>query len=284
MHEGWSIILHGGAKTIEPDQEQGHREGLRLALVPGVLTLSQGGSALKAVELVVRALEDIPCFNAGHSSVANEAGKLELDASIMDGATLDIGAVAGLEGFANPVAVARALLEDKAVLLVGEGARKFALRRGFEADLVPFATAKPRGCDTVGCVARDIHGNLAVATSTGGLEGAREGRVGDVVLPGCGFYADNQRGGVSLSGEGEAIARTMLASAAIAGLHEIEAQEALEKALRLVDRVGGEAGIIGISAAGEVAWCHNSSHFAVALASSTEPDGQIFLQRKKATP
>jgi len=273
------MVLHGGAKLIAPEDEAQHREGLMLALAPGIDTLSSGGSALKAVELVVRALEDIPCFNAGTGAVKNQAGKQELDASIMDGATLNIGAVAGLEGFANPVAVARALLDDPAVLLVGQGARKFALKRGFEEDLEPSVTKAKAGCDTVGCVARDIHGNLAVATSTGGLEDAREGRVGDVPMPGCGFYADNKRGAVSLSGEGEAIGRTLLAAEVLGRLSLRCAQEAVEEALKLIDRVGGEAGVIAISPTGEIGWHHNSPNFAVALATSANPIGQIFLKR-----
>jgi hypothetical protein len=148
----------------------------------------------------VRELEDDPTFNAGSGSVPTSSGQIEMDAAIMDGRSLEIGAVAAVRGISNPVAVARLLLKEKTVLLVGEGAQTFAAEQGIASSSpASCSTAEPQ-CDTVGCVARDVHGNIAVATSTGGLTGQRPGRVGDAPIPGCGFYADNQVGGVAISG------------------------------------------------------------------------------------
>ena len=277
----WSLILHGGAKTIKPDKEAENREGLALSLAVGRSVLDAGGSALEAVEMVVRKLEELPTFNAGVGAVKNAEGEVELDASIMDGATLDIGAVAGLQGFRNPVSIARALLREKAILLVGDGAMKFAERMGAErANLKAASKSNAEASDTVGCVALDGHGNLAVAPSTGGLEGAVPGRVGDVPLPGCGFYADNNRGALSLSGEGEAIARVMLAAESLNRMQHQSVHDAAADALQLLTKVKGEGGIIAIAPSGEIGWAHNSSHFAVALATGEDPGGQIFLAKK----
>jgi beta-aspartyl-peptidase (threonine type) len=275
----WSLILHGGAKTISPDKEVENSAGLAAALAVGRQLLSGGAAALDVVEAVVRKLEELPTFNAGVGSVKNEAGEVELDASIMDGITLDIGGVAGLQGFKHPVSIARALLREKAILLVGDGAKKFAERQGAErADLQTASVSGP-GSDTVGCVALDMDGNLAVATSTGGLEGAVAGRVGDVPLPGCGFYADNTRGAISLSGEGETIARVMLAAETLVRMQHQTVQSAAESSLLLLQRVNGEAGVIAIAPGGEIGWDHNSSHFAVALATNAMPGGSIFLKK-----
>jgi beta-aspartyl-peptidase (threonine type) len=199
----------------------------------------------------------------------------------MDGKTFDIGAVAGLQGFKHPVSIARALLRQKAILLVGDGAKQFAERHGAErSDLEADSVSGP-GSDTVGCVALDVGGNLAVATSTGGLEGAVAGRVGDVPLPGCGFYADNDRGALSLSGDGEAIARVMLASETLGRMQHQTIQSAAESSLQLLKRVNGEAGVIAITPGGEIGWAHTSSHFAVALATAAMPGGATFLKKGK---
>ena len=174
----WVLIAHGGAKSIEPEDESNNRNGLMQALAKGCDILSGGGTALDAAEAVVQILESDPTFNAGlYGSVTNEDGEVEMDASIMDGATLDIGAVAGIQNIKHPVAVARALLKEKAILLVGQGAQKFAQENGFLSEEQRPADIKDStGCDTVGCVARDAQGSLAVATSTGGLKGAKVGR------------------------------------------------------------------------------------------------------------
>jgi beta-aspartyl-peptidase (threonine type) len=278
----WSIILHGGAKTIPAKEEEESRSGLRDALRVGRAILVAGGSALDAVEATVRKLEELPAFNAGVGSVKNEEGEVELDASIMDGASLDIGAVAGLQSFKHPVSVARALLREKTILLVGAGAQKFAEARGAERLDLERSSKSNEGSDTVGCVALDQVGNLAVATSTGGLEGAMAGRVGDVPLPGCGFYADNQRGALSVSGEGEAIARVLLASEALELMGQKPVQTAVDMVLHSLEKVSGQGGLIALTPSGEFGWAHNSSHFAVALASHSLSGEGIFLKKDEA--
>lgn len=265
---GWSIVLHGGAKTISPDKEKASRLGMAEALAVGRDLLVRGASALDAVEASVRKLEELPVFNAGVGAVKNCEGEVELDASFMDGETLDIGAVAGLRGYKHPVSIARHLLRQKPILLVGEGLHKFAEKIGAETASLEAQSASGGGGDTVGCVALDMQGHLAVATSTGGLEGAHAGRVGDVPLPGCGFYADDRRGALSLSGDGEAIARLMLASQTLSLMQHQAVDDALAKAIGLLPTVDGEGGIIAINSDGEIGWAHNSEHFAVAWARS----------------
>ncbi|MFL5240313.1 MAG: isoaspartyl peptidase/L-asparaginase, partial [Rhizomicrobium sp.] len=170
---GWSLILHGGAKEIAPEEQRDHRDGVSGALTSGIELLDRGGTAVEAVEAVVRALEANPIFNAGIGAVKNRKGQVELDASIMDGSSLDIGAVAGLQGFRHPVSIAQAMLREKQVLLVGEGAVEFAQKHRAERwDLGGKSKSKTNASDTVGCVARDRSGRLAVASSSGGLDGA----------------------------------------------------------------------------------------------------------------
>jgi beta-aspartyl-peptidase (threonine type) len=280
MAEGWSLILHGGAKEIRPEKRAENRAGLEAALAVGRTLLEQGFSALNVVEAVVRKLEELPVFNAGFGSVRNEEGEIELDASIMDGRTLEIGAVAGLKEYKHPVTVARALLSRKSILLVGEGAQRFAeMLKVEKLTPLPAPQEAAQAGDTVGCVALDGHGDLAVATSTGGLEGAVAGRVGDVPLPGCGFYADNERGAVSLSGEGEAIARVMLAAETLARMQKQSLDSALEDAVGLLKRVEGEAGIIAIHPSGRLGFAHNTANFAVAFASHDDRTGQVCLSQ-----
>ena len=279
----WTLIAHGGAKDIEPQDEKANRAGLVTAVNIGGAILTNGGTALDAVEAVVIALENDPAYNAGqYGSVKNEEGKIELAASIMDGSTLDIGAVACITNAENPVSVAKQLLKDRAIFLAGEGAEKFVRAQGFaEPEKRLCAPANSPGCDTVGCVARDKHGNYAVATSTGGLEGVRAGRIGDVPLPGCGFYADNTRGAISCSGDGEFIARILLSSEFLHLLEETSANDAAIRAIKLLDRVNGEAGLIAIDSAGNTAWAHNSSHFAVGMAKEENAEPQIYLRKSE---
>ncbi|MEJ2815930.1 isoaspartyl peptidase/L-asparaginase family protein [Caulobacter sp. CCG-8] len=265
----WAIILHGGAKTIAPDQEQAHRDGCLLALAAGQAILEAGGDALDAVEAAVRALEDDPAFNAGYGAVRNAKGEVECDAAIMDGRTLAVGGVAAVQRLRHPISVAAAMLPETPVLLIGHGAECFAREHNAElcepADLVVERPGDP-GCDTVGCVALDIHGNLAAGTSTGGLSGCHQGRIGDSPLPGCGLYADNAVGGVSLSGDGESLIRTTLAARLMHSLEALPPGEAIAAALARLARVGGEAGLIVIDGDGRLDWGHNSAHFAVAHA------------------
>jgi len=278
----WSLIIHGGAKTIRRGEEERHRSGCREALAAGMRILARSGHALDAAEACVRALEDDPVFNAGYGSVLNAAGEVEMDAAIMDGTTHQMGAVAAIKGVRNPVSVARLLVDEPPILLVGDGARTFASRRGAELCAPEDMIARPHqaaGHDTVGCVALDDHGRVAVATSTGGLEGTLPGRVGDTPLPGCGFYADNRLGGVAYSGDGEVIARLTLAARMTQALRTSSVEDALRRSVVLLERGGGEGGGIAIDRDGRAAWHHNSSHFAVAYCSHGAPTPLAFVRK-----
>jgi beta-aspartyl-peptidase (threonine type) len=286
--KNWTIILHGGAKEIPPEKVQRNRDGCHRALELGIAVLSAGGSALDAVERTICSLEDDPIFNAGYGSVLNADGKVQMDAGIMDGRTLDVGAVAVLERIRNPIRVARRLLSERPVLLAAEGAFRFAQACGIP-DCSPDElisperreTVKQSGLDTVGCVALDVHGNVVAATSTGGLPGKMPGRIGDSPLAGSGFYADDQLGGVCFSGEGESIVRVSLAAAVMTRLETQSPQAALETAMTRLSRIGGEVGGIVINERGEVGWAHNSRHFAVAYMSNTLTSPRIYLSKEE---
>ena len=272
----WSLIVHGGARTIAPELQAANRRGCLAAAQRGGAILQAGGTALQAAEQAVRELEDDPTFNAGTGSVPTSSGQIEMDAAIMDGSSLEIGAVAALRGVSNPVSVARMLLKEKTVLLVGEGAQTFMAEQGFAASSPsPCSTAEPQ-CDTVGCVARDAHGNIAVATSTGGLTGQHPGRVGDAPIPGSGFYADNQAGGVAISGDGESILRVFLAARVILQMQEMAPTESATTALAALDRIGGEAGIIAVGQDGRFGFAHNGIPFGIVTRRRRHPAGRAW--------
>jgi isoaspartyl peptidase/L-asparaginase-like protein (Ntn-hydrolase superfamily) len=281
----WAIIVHGGAKDIPPGQQQAHRDGCLLALAAGQAMLEAGGKAVQAVEAAVRVLEDNPLFNAGYGSVRNAKSQVECDAAIMDGQTLAVGGVAAVSTLRHPISVATAMLAQTPVLLVGQGAEDFAREHGAQlcdpAELVVDRPGDP-GCDTVGCVALDRHGNIAAGTSTGGLTGCHQGRVGDSPLPGCGLYAENDVGGVSLSGDGESLIRTTLAARVMRSLEASDPGAAIAAAFARLAKVGGEAGIIVIDAQGQVAWDHNSAQFAVAHVRAGQPP-KAFVNRAEDT-
>jgi beta-aspartyl-peptidase (threonine type) len=282
----WSLILHGGARTITPEDHERNREGISVALQVGMTALTQGHCAVDVVEAVVRVLEDHPAFNAGRACVLNSDGDIELDAAIMDGTTLEIGAVAALRDVRNPVAVARLLLREKTVMLAGGGAAKYARERNME--LLPDDVCKPGQAssddhDTVGCIARDSKGHIAVATSTGGLSGKLPGRVGDAPLPGCGFYAENAIGGVAFSGEGEVVMRLMLAARAMHDLSTNNPETAMRTAVGRVAALMAEVGGIAMDAHGNLGLAHNSDHFAF----GTVVEGrraQVCLHRSEWVP
>lgn len=284
MSETWSIIVHGGAKTIRPDRQEANRRGCLAAAEAGAAVLREGGSSVDAVVAAIRVLEDDPTFNAGYGSVLNADGEVELDAALMDGATLDVGAVAALAGARNPIAVCQSLLRDKTVMLVGEGALRFARDTGAAlcdpGDLKADEIVADEACDTVGCVAYDARGDLAAGTSTGGLSGVRPGRVGDSPIPGAGLYAENGVGGVSFSGEGESILRLALAGRLMHGLAAKDAASAARDAIAQMRRVGGEAGCIVLGPRGEPAFAHNSGNFAVAVAAHDRPAAAYLTQEE----
>lgn len=268
----WALIVHGGAKIIASDQAAAHTAGVLAAVERAGALLAAGGTALDAVETAVRLLEGDPTFNAGFGAVLNSDGVVELDASIMDGRTLGIGAVGAVQGVRHPISVARMMLPHTAILLVGEGALRFAKENGGEVcppeQMIAPGSPGAREPDTVGCVALDRAGHIACGLSTGGLTGKRPGRVGDSPLPGCGFYADDDRGAAAFSGDGESIARVTLAARVMEGLQGAGPQRALNDALRALERVGGEAGGIVLDRRGRFGCAHTSRNFAVAGASA----------------
>jgi beta-aspartyl-peptidase (threonine type) len=282
----WKLIIHGGAKEIAPEEEADNRDGLAEAIEAGRTILADGGSALDAVEAAVRVMERLPVFNAGRGSDPTVDGRIEMCSAIMDGASLDMGGVMAIEEVCHPVSVAKALLRERHVLLVGEGATRFARDIGAElCDLAELKTADPleeemaESHDTVGAVALDGNGDYAAATSTGGLSGQLPGRAGDSAMPGCGFYAENGVGAVALSGHGENIARLRLASKIMHSLNGLGPQRAIFDAVSQMKRLGGDAGGIAIDAQGRIGWAHNSRHFAVA--SITEGDNSPGLWLRK---
>lgn len=272
MSEAWSIMVHGGAGASAEKEPAANRAGCLAALAAGQAVLEAGGAAIDAVVAAIRVLEEDATFNAGYGAVLNAEGEVELDAGIMDGATLDVGAVAALRGVRDPIDVAHRLLHDKTVLLVGEGAYRFAQRVGAmlcePADLIA-PHRRRKGCDTVGCVAMDQSGNFAAGTSTGGLDNVPPGRVGDSPIPGAGYYAENARGAVSFSGDGESILRLALAARLIDALEEDDPGAASAQAIARLAAIGGEGGCIVLGPRGTPAFAHNSPGFAVALATST---------------
>jgi beta-aspartyl-peptidase (threonine type) len=288
----WALIVHGGAKPWDAAEEQANRDGIRQAVEAGSAVLAGGGTALDAVESAVRMLEDLPVFNAGRGSTPNAAGEVEMCAGIMDGRDLNAGAVGAVKLVRNPIGVARKLMAEKEVILVGEGALLFAQEKG-----VPLASneellaeagkqAAAEGAhDTVGAVALDSGGNLAAGTSTGGLSGQKVGRIGDSPLPGGGLYADNHVGAVSFSGDGETIARLALAARVMASLEDGEEMEqAIAKSVAKLPGTGGaeaDGGGIGIGKDGTIGWAHNSPMFAVAYAASDLGGPFVYLHKEE---
>jgi isoaspartyl peptidase/L-asparaginase-like protein (Ntn-hydrolase superfamily) len=268
-----AIVVHGGAGGLPRDAErlERMRSGAAAAVEAGHAVLAAGGAALDAVEAAVVVLEDDPEFNAGRGAALTEYGRVELDASMMDGSTRAAGAVAAVRGVRNPIRAARAVLDEgRHVLLVGPPATEFAATAGlaFEAETW-FVTERERQAltdaaeparGTVGAVARDAQGCLAAATSTGGVSGQRLGRVGDSPLVGAGTWADDSTVAVSCTGHGESIIRSALA-------HEVDAllrhrglglQEACALAIEGLGRWGQDGGLIAVSSHGEVAATFNS--------------------------
>jgi beta-aspartyl-peptidase (threonine type) len=268
-----ALIVHGGAAPELRDREE-LRAGVQAAALAGWRVLAAQGRALEAVEAAVRVLEDHPRFNAGRGSVLTEAGTVEMDASIMEGDHLECGAVAAVSRVANPVTLARHVLQERRhVLLVGDGAHAFARAVGVpECDPASLVTDRQRarlaahGHGTVGAVALDRHGTAAAATSTGGMVGKRPGRVGDSALIGCGTYADSTLGAVSCTGSGEAIIRVVLARRALDYLKEADDPDYAAKVAidLLVEEGRGEGGLILVDWRGRVGYAHSTPLMPVA--------------------
>jgi beta-aspartyl-peptidase (threonine type) len=288
----WAIALHGGAGNMVPsdfskEEIEQYEAELNAALEIGIEILKNGGSSLDAVEQVVRYMEDCPLFNAGRGAVFTNDGKNELDAAIMEGKELNAGAVAGIGNIKNPISAARMVMDKSPhVLMVGKGASLFASQNGAEVvDSTYFYTEKSwqslqRALDkdkkmgTVGCVALDKDGNLAAATSTGGMTNKRFGRVGDVPIIGAGTYANNKTCAVSATGHGEFFIRYTVAHD-ISALIEYKgyslAQAANEVVMGKLVAAGGKGGIIAVDGNGSICQIFNTSGMFRAFA---KPDGQ----------
>jgi beta-aspartyl-peptidase (threonine type) len=276
----WALAIHGGAgtmpKNIPEAEKEAYLKSLRAALDVGRKVLAGGGTSLDAVEKVVRTLEDDPLFNAGKGAVFTHDGKNELDAAIMDGRDLSCGSVAGLHTIKNPISLARLVMEKSPhVFMVGEGAERFADEMKVErVDPKYFFTqrrwdqlqeelrkekgeAKPKG--TVGAVALDVHGNLAAATSTGGMTNKRYGRLGDVPVIGAGTYANNLTCAVSATGWGEQFIKHTVAHdiSALMEYRGLTLQQAADEVIhRKLQKDDG--GVIGVARDGSIALVFNS--------------------------
>lgn len=286
------LVIHGGAWSIPDDMVEAHLNGVGKARAAGWRVLERGGPALDAVEEAVVVMEDDETFDAGRGSFLTRDGKVQLDAFIMDGATLRGGGVGCVERIANPVRAARKILSDSPhVYFVAEGAERFAAEHGivlcrnedliipreverlreFQARTEPSADlfAPAISHDTVGAVALDREGNLAAATSTGGTLNKAPGRLGDSSLIGCGCYADNHSAAASTTGWGEPIMKLVLAKWAADRVASGSAPEwvAAEAINYLKDRVKGHGGMILLDAQGRFGIAHNTPRMAWALRS-----------------
>ncbi len=272
-----AIIVHGGAWSIPDFLVEPNIKAIRRAVERGYEILNSGGSALDAVEEAVVIMEDDPSLDAGYGSFPNEEGLVEMDAIIVDGRTLKFGSVASVKRVRNPIRLARLVMErTENHMFVSEGAEKLA--ESFGLDLVDpqsliseFALRVVRDSGTVGAVAIDSRGNMAAATSTGGIIRKKSGRVGDSPLIGCGAFADNLIGAASATGKGEPIMRVMLSRLAVDFLARAPPEEAAKMALEvMLKRTGGRGGIILINSRGDVGFAHTTKRMAVAYAKDGE--------------
>lgn len=277
------LVIHGGAGTIlkeniTDESEQHYKDKLNEALQIGAEILKNGGSSLDAVTETICVLEDSPLFNAGKGAVFTAEGVNEMDASIMDGRDLNAGAVAGVRTIKNPIRAARAVMEDSPhVLLSGSGADTFAMKQGLEIvepeyffaqkrwDYFQKVKAKKENKEkqgTVGAVAIDQFGNLAAATSTGGMTYKLKGRVGDSPIIGAGTYADNNSCAVSATGHGEYFMRNVVAYdiSALIKYKGLSLQSAADEVIQQkLKSIGGDGGIIAVDKNGNYSMTFNTA-------------------------
>ena len=284
------LVVHGGAWAIPDDMVEAHLNGVRQAIAAGWRLLERGGSAVDAIEASITYMEDDDTFDAGHGSFLTRDGRVQLDALMMEGSTLRAGGVGCVERIRNPIRASRLVLEKSPhVYFVGEGAERFAREQGMELcrneELIierevarlkdaqareaagqpdPTFTGAGFGCDTVGAVALDMHGNIAAGTSTGGTLNKAPGRVGDASLVGCGCYADNQSAAVSCTGWGEPIMKLVLGKRAADRVREGKPPEmACNEAITyLKARLNGHGGMILLDAQGRFGISHNTPRMA----------------------
>ena len=285
------VLVHGGAWAIPDDMVEAHTRGVEAAAAVGWRVLGRGGSCLDAVEEAVVAMEEDETFDAGRGSFLNLDGRVQLDACMMDGATLRAGGVGCVEHIRNPIRAAKKVLtESPHVYFVGTGAERFAQQHGLELcaneELIlereverwreagkqgylqmPDEFGPMRSHDTVGAVALDPQANIAAATSTGGTLNKAPGRVGDSSLIGCGCYADNLSAAVSTTGWGEPMMKLVLSKWTADRVEQGQTpQDAAQRALYyLKKRLGGHGGMIVVDTKGRVGIAHNTPRMAWAI-------------------
>lgn len=292
-----SLIVHGGAWTIPAEAISACKAGCRRALEAGWKILKSGGQAADAVEAAIVVLEDDPVFDAGTGAHLTLDGCVELDAILMDGATLKAGAVTTLRRIKNPIRLARRVMECcDHMMLSGEGAERFAVEQGLplcgpQDLIVPREIAAWEQCKrdshdsvhhvhqggTVGAVALDAGGHMVAGTSTGGTCCKHPGRVGDSPLIGCGTYVDQEAGGVSCTGWGEAIMKIVMAKAAVDKLRErtTNPQDVADACVRLLaSRANGTGGLILLNRGGDPAASFNTPNMAYGF---VQQDGTFFV-------
>lgn len=294
----WAIVIHGGAGVITranmtPELDSTYRAALREAMNTGIKILSEGGTALEAVEKTINVMEDNPLFNAGKGAVFTHEGKNELDAAIMDGSTLAAGSVACVSDIKNPITAARYVMtKSPHVMLTGAGASQFAKEQGLE--IVPpsyFYTEKrfselqrilkEEKHGTVGCCALDKNGNLAAGTSTGGMTNKRYNRVGDAPVIGAGTYANNNTCAVSATGHGEFFIRWTVAHD-ISALMEYKGLSLADASSLVVNdklvKAGGSGGVICVDRTGNISMPFNSEGMFRGYASS-DGNSSVFIYK-----
>ena len=278
LERPFAIVIHGGAGYITPDRidstlAKAYRDTLNMAINAGYAILENGGSSVDAVQAAIQILEDCTLFNAGRGAVYNSQAQQEMDASIMDGKTLNSGAVAGVRLIKNPINAARIVMDSSShVMLSGKGAEILASSYGvvmvdsaYFYDESGYSSIQERikkdKHGTVGAVAIDMEGNIAAATSTGGMFNKKWNRIGDSPIIGAGTYANNKSCGISCTGTGEYFIRTVAAHEVsnLAQYQDMPLEQAMETVLNdQIKPLGGEGGMIGIDSYGQIAWSFNT--------------------------
>jgi beta-aspartyl-peptidase (threonine type) len=312
MNRKYSLAIHGGAGTLikglmTAEKEAQYKSALENALEKGFLILEKGGSALDAVEESVKVLEDSPLFNAGKGSVFTNEGTHEMDASIMEGRSLRAGAVSLISGIKNPISLARDVMEkSEHVFLAGKGAVLFAKSLDYKFESPDYfydelryqqwqeikdsddfqldhSDKKDSKFGTVGAVACDKNGNIAAATSTGGMTNKRWGRVGDSPIIGAGNYANNKTCAVSCTGSGEFFIRGVVAYD-VSCLMEYKGLSLEEATSELINKrvleIGGDGGLIAVDAQGNIAMPFNTEGMYRAFKTSNEEKGILIYKEK----
>ena len=297
----WAIVIHGGAGVITrnkmtPEMDAEYRVALGAALDTGKKILIQGGSALDAVEMTIRVMEDNPLFNAGKGAVFTHEGKNELDAAIMDGSNLGAGSVACVTDIKNPITAARRVMTNSGhVMLSGTGASQFAKEQGLEIvspsyfytrrrfDELQEALKKEKN-GTVGCCALDKNGNLAAGTSTGGMTNKRYNRIGDTPVIGAGTYANNNTCAVSATGHGEYFIRWTVAHD-ISALMEYKGLSLKEASEFVVNnkllKAGGSGGVICLDRSGNISMPFNTEGMFRGFSSADGKEGILIYKDEK---